>query len=141
MNGKHHHEDGDFRKEEKRIRELDRLWGEAASAKNLDAVVAFYAADGSLVWPGTPPTHGTVALRAMWKQMMADIDGLKLEFIPETITFSPDGQLATDYGIVRFEQKDNPYTTTLRVAKYLVVWKKVNDSWKVLYDCYNLNVD
>lgn len=140
MNAKSGTSEADLKKEDLRIRELDRLWGEAATAKDLDAVLAFYAADGSLVWPNTPPVHGSTAIRAMWKEMLKDIEGLKLKFTPETITFSPDGKLATDYGEVLLEQQTNAYTTTIQTSKYLVVWKKVNDSWKVLYDCYNLNV-
>ncbi|WP_421696452.1 YybH family protein [Aestuariivirga sp.] len=128
-----------FESNDKQIRKLDKQWGEAATAKNLEAVVGFYAKDGSLVWPGTPPVHGTAQIKAMWKTMLDSIDGLALEFTPETITFSQDGELATDYGIVRFTQNTNPYTTTVQIAKYLVVWKKVKGSWKVLYDSYNLN--
>lgn len=125
--------------DDRRIRELDRLWGDAASRKDLDAVLAFYAVDGSLVWPNTRPVHGISQIRDMWKQMLQTIDGLKLEFRPETITLSPDRTMAADYGIVIFDQKTNAYTFTRQEAKYLVVWKKVGDSWKVLYDSYNLN--
>jgi ketosteroid isomerase-like protein len=45
MPGKEHKAD------EAAIRRLDEEWGNAATAKNLDAVVGFYAGDGSLVWP------------------------------------------------------------------------------------------
>jgi ketosteroid isomerase-like protein len=139
MTGKRKLAKNKLTRDDEQIRELDRLWGEAASTKELDRVVAFYAADASLLWPDTPPVHGTVEIRNAWRQMMASIDGLKLEFIPETITVSADGQIATDYGKVRFEQMNNPYTKTIQTAKYLVVWKKVNDAWKVYFDCYNLN--
>ena len=47
--------------DEKKIRALDKQWGEAATRKDLDAVVAFYAPDGSLVWPDAPAVHGTKA--------------------------------------------------------------------------------
>jgi ketosteroid isomerase-like protein len=146
MNDKHHHhhdhhhdEDHTFKKDELRIRKLDAQWGDAASIKDLDTVVGFYAPEGSLVWPETPPVHGTSDIRAHWKEMFKTIDGLKLEFVPERITFAPGGDLATDFGTVYFKQKPDPYTTVKKTAKYLVVWTKKNDSWKVLYDCYNLN--
>ena len=138
MNKKHDetsHEDIDDR----RIRELDRLWGDAASRKDLAAVLAFYADNASLVWPNTQPVHGRMQVGDMWKQMLQTTQGLKLEFRPETIIFSPDRMFATDYGVVIFDQMTNSYTFTRQEAKYLVVWTKVGDSWKVLYDCYNLN--
>lgn len=127
------------RNDEQRIRELDRLWGEAATGKRLDEVVALYAADATVLWPDTPPIKGTMAIRKAWQQMLSGIDGLELRFTPETIVVSSDGQVASDYGEVRMQQKTNPYTTTIQLAKYLVVWKKVNDTWKVYYDSYNLN--
>lgn len=131
--------DHDFRKDDLRIRELDKLWGDAATAGDVPAVVGFYAPDGSLVWPDTPPVHGTNEIRAMWNDMVKTIKGLKLEFRPEKITFAPGGDMATDYGVVVFKQQLNDYATIKRTAKYLVVWVKRHDSWKVLYDCYNLN--
>ena len=35
----------------KAIREIDARWGDAASRHDVDAVVALYATDGTLVWP------------------------------------------------------------------------------------------
>jgi uncharacterized protein (TIGR02246 family) len=123
------------------IRKLDDDWGKAASAKNLDAVVSFYAADGSLVWPGAPAAHGTDQIRANWQKMFKTIAGLHLHFIPERIVISDDGTLASDFGKVEFGHDSSEWVHVQETAKYVVVWKKVKDSWKVLYDSYNMNAD
>lgn len=123
------------------IRKLDEDWGKAASAKNLDAVVSFYAADGSLVWPGAPAAHGTDQIRANWQKMFKTIAGLHLRFIPERIVVSDDGTLASDFGKVEFGHDSSEWVHVQETAKYVVVWKKVKDSWKVLYDSYNMNAD
>jgi uncharacterized protein (TIGR02246 family) len=124
--------------DEAAIRRLDEEWGKAATAKNLDAVVDFYAADGSLVWPGQRAAHGTAQIRRNWKKMMALYDGLKLKFIPERVVISDDATLASDFGKVEFghKEKGKPVRET---AKYVVVWRKEKGSWKVLYDSYNTN--
>lgn len=127
--------------DEAAIRKLDEEWGKAASAKDLDAVVAFYASDGSLVWPGAPPAHGTDQIRANWKNMLKTTPGLHLRFIPERIVIADDGTLASDFGKVEFAHDLNEWMHVQETAKYLVVWKKVKDSWKVLYDSYNMNTD
>jgi ketosteroid isomerase-like protein len=123
--------------DESAIRKLDEEWGKAATDKELDAVVGFYAHDGSLVWPGAPAAHGTAQIRANWKKMM-DITGLNLRFTPERIVISDDATLASDFGKVEFgQEKDGKQD--MQIAKYVVVWRKEKGGWKVLYDSYNMN--
>lgn len=132
MQGERHKAD------EAEIRRLDEEWGKAATHKKLDAVVAFYAQDGSLVWPGEPAVHGTADIRASWKKMMDTIPGLNLRFTAERIVISDDASLASDFGKVEFghEVDGKP---VMEIAKYVVVWRKEKGSWKVLYDSYNMN--
>ena len=124
--------------EEKAIRALDKAWTHAATRKDLRKVVTFYATDGSLVWPDTPPVHGKAAILKNWKSMMASIPGLVLKFSPERIEVSDSGDLASDYGVVYMQQKGATGIEKVR-AKYLVVWKKEKGEWKVLYDGWNYN--
>lgn len=124
--------------DEAAIRRLDEEWGKAATDKDLEAVVAFYAHDGSLVWPGEPAVHGIEHIRASWQKMIKKTPGLNLRFTPERIVVSDDGSLASDFGKVEFghEVDGKPI---MEIAKYVVVWKKEKGSWKVLYDSYNMN--
>jgi uncharacterized protein (TIGR02246 family) len=122
---------------EQEIRKLDVQWGKAASRKDLRATVAFYAKDGSVVWPGAPAAHGTKAIRAAWVELMKT-PGLGLRFTPERIVVSDEADLASDFGKVQMTQRTSKGKQTM-VAKYLVVWRKEGGDWKVLYDSYNLN--
>jgi len=124
--------------DQKAIEKLDVAWGKAASSGDLDAVVAFYARDGSVVWPDAPAAHGIVKIRAAWKQVFAAYDKLRLKFTAERITVAESGDLAVDFGKVRFEY-DLPTGHVVNIGKYVVGWKKVDERWQVLYDCYNLN--
>ena len=123
--------------DEKLIRALDAKWGDAATAHDLEAVVAFYAPNGTLVWPDQPAVHGTADIRTAWKEMIATIPGLGLRFIVETITISASGDLASDFGAVRLQQDGPDGTPMVDMAKYLVNWQKVDGEWKVLYDSWN----
>jgi uncharacterized protein (TIGR02246 family) len=114
---------------------LDRLnaeWGEAASRGDVDAVVALYAVDGSLVWPGTKAVHGTRGIKRAWKQMLAE--PVWIRFTSQRVVVS--GDLASDFGKVEMRM---PPKGPKQTAKYLVVWKKVRGNWKVLYDAWNEN--
>ena len=126
------------RDDEAEIRALDAAWGKAATAKDLDAVVDFYAPDGSLVWPGAPAAHGTAAIRACWQAMIATTPGLALRFDAERIVVSGDATLASDFGKVSFGHEVDGKPVT-EVGKYVVVWRREGDAWKVLYDSYNMD--
>jgi len=126
--------------DKKAIRKLDMAWGKAATRKDLKAVASFYARDGSVVWPGGPAIHGSAKVRTAWKSDVMTIPGLSLRFTPQRIDVAKSGDMAIDFGKVHFghddEKTGRPVTD---IGKYVVVWKKVNGAWKVLYDCYNLN--
>ena len=124
--------------DEAEIRALDAAWGTAATAKDLDAVVGFYAGDGSLVWPGAPAAHGTAAIRDCWQTLMDTTPGLALRFDAERIVVSGDATLASDFGKVSFGHDVDGKPVT-EVGKYVVVWRKEAGAWKVLYDSYNMD--
>jgi uncharacterized protein (TIGR02246 family) len=122
--------------DEAAIRALDAEWSKAAKAHDIPRVVTFYAKDGSLVWPGQPVAKGHAAIRASWKKAMGP--DLYLEFKPTHIEISSGRDLASDFGEVYFKAGVKP-TNLDFVGKYLVVWKREKGTWKVLYDCYNMN--
>lgn len=121
------------------ISALDAAWGEAVARRDLDALVALYDPDGTLVWPGTPAVRGADGIRAAYADMLK-IPSLGLTFTPETITVSEAGDMASDFGRVTMVSAETPGgPTTTAVAKYVVVWTLVGGQWKVLYDSWNSN--
>ena len=123
--------------EEHAIRALNKSWSAAATAHDLEAVLAMYAKDGSLVWPGEPAFHGSEAIRGAWTEMMKT-PGLALEFTSERIVVADSGDLASDFGKVAMASDTEKGREEVE-AKYLVVWRKEGRDWKVLYDAYNMN--
>lgn len=121
--------------DQSRIIALDQAWGDAASSGRLADVVGFYAANATLVWPGTKAVKGTAAIRKSWKGMFRQFQGLRLRFIAKAIHVSKEGDLASDFGVVEFSATGQP----MMKAKYLVVWQKIRGDWRVLYDSWNTN--
>jgi uncharacterized protein (TIGR02246 family) len=124
--------------DEAAIRALDAEWSKAARARDVDRVMTFYAKDGSVVWPEQPVAKGHPAIRASWKKAYKTSPKLYLEFKPTHIEIAGGRDMASDFGAVYFAPhvKSND---TRNVGKYLVVWKREKGTWKVLYDCYNMN--
>ncbi len=73
-----------------------------------------------------------------WKISFDQIKGLTLKFMPERIDVARVLKYRPDFGKVSYGQ-DTPKGHVVTIGKYVVVWKKVNGAWKVLYDCYNMN--
>jgi uncharacterized protein (TIGR02246 family) len=116
------------------IKALDAEWSKAATAHDINRVVTFYAKDGSVVWPNQAPAKGHAAIRASWNSILTP--DMYLDFKP--IRIEVFGDLASDFGEVHFKRNAKPGDTQ-NTAKYLVVWKRENGAWKVLYDCWNWN--
>ena len=119
------------------ISRRDVEWGEAVGRRDLEALVAIYTEDGTLVWPGQPAIHGTDGIRAAWTELLK-APGLALGFTPERIDVAGDRSLASDFGKVTMTQ-DGPNGPETVIAKYVVVWKRVGGVWQVLYDSFNMN--
>ena len=124
--------------DEAAIRKLDAAWSKAATAKNMDQVMKFYATDGSVVWPDQPPAKGHKAIRASWEAILQAAPDMYLDFKPTHIEIAQGREMATDFGVVHFAPNAKP-DDTANTAKYLVVWKREKGGWKVLYDCWNWN--
>jgi uncharacterized protein (TIGR02246 family) len=124
--------------EERAIRALDDQWNAAIAKKDVDANVAFYAADGVAMWPDAQAAKGTDAIRTAWTEMLKT-PNLKLVLTPQEVTIAQAGDVATDVGQVRAEMDTPQGGHVMETAKYLVVWKKMNGAWKVHYDIFNGN--
>jgi uncharacterized protein (TIGR02246 family) len=124
--------------EEAAIRDLDAKWSKAATAKNMDEVMKFYATDGSVVWPDQPPAKGHKEIRASWEAIFKAAPDMYLDFEPTHIEVASGGEMASDFGLVHFA-KGAKREDRKNTAKYLVVWKREHGAWKVFYDCWNWN--
>jgi ketosteroid isomerase-like protein len=123
--------------DEQSIRNLAVQWSAAVEKKDLDAIMAFYAPTATAVWPDAPAAHGLEAIRTAWVDLLKT-PGLVLRFTPERIDVANAGDLAVDFGKVESEF-DGPGGRVQDVAKYLLMWQKVDGQWKALYDSFNSN--
>jgi len=123
--------------DEAAIRAASQEWSNAASARDLEKVVSFYAADATVNPQGAPLATGTDAIRKVWARVVA-IPGGNLRWVTSKVEVARSGDLAYDTGAYTLTKNDasgNPVTTK---GKYLVVWKKQTDGqWKVIEDIDN----
>ena len=95
-------------------------------------VASLYTADAVAFPPGSPMVHGQAAIGAMWKSMAEQVSDPKLT----TLDVKPLGpSAAREIGTVSLKTKGStPQEVTV---KYVVVWEKVGNDWKLAADIWN----
>jgi ketosteroid isomerase-like protein len=111
--------------------------GRPVEKRDLDAIMGFYASDATAAWPDAPAIYGADGIRAGWAEVLKT-PGLVLRFTPERIEIANAGDIAVDFGKIESEF-DGPTGKVQDVAKYLLVWQKVDGQWKARYDSFNSN--
>jgi ketosteroid isomerase-like protein len=133
---------GKWTPEQQEIVDLDADWSAKASAaaktkrpEDVEKVVAFYSTTGAVVWPDMDIGRGTDAIRKNWQDTINGIEGMTLQFSPVQIDIV--GDLAADYGDVALGHIVPNGEYRIEAAKYVVVWRREGERWKVMYDCWS----
>ena len=116
---------------------IDRVNAEfsaAAAAGNAAGMAALYATDGQLMPPGGEPLRGTEAIRKFWEGALASgIGAVQLK----TLEVFEQGAIATEVGAYELKGKGGK---VLDHGKYIVVWRREGEKWKLLRDMFSTNV-
>jgi uncharacterized protein (TIGR02246 family) len=122
------------------IRAADSSFAAAANAGDVDALVAVYARDASLLPPNLPPQKGQSAIRSFWAGFL-NAYTVKFEIASDTI--EGRGDLAYNTGHFRFTAVPKAPSSpgVADEGKFLEVLKKQSDgSWKYVVDMYSSNL-
>jgi uncharacterized protein (TIGR02246 family) len=122
----------DVAAEAKAVRELSRRWLTAEIAKDVPAIVSFYAPDAVEMASNTPLIRGRDAIREWYKTWLLPT-GISMTFATTDVSVSRSGDLAVEHGTYAFTQT-GPRGSTQDVGKYVTVWKKVGGKWMVAID-------
>ena len=117
------------------IRAAEAQWNRDYAARNAEAILAHYAADGTLSGPGSAPISGSDAIGQVVRHMVAD-PAFRLEFANDRLEVASSGELGYTRGHFALTTTD-PRTrgpATMR-GTYLTVWRKQADgSWRAEED-------
>jgi uncharacterized protein (TIGR02246 family) len=123
---------------------LDKLaaeFSDAFNAKDAQRITSFYADDAVIMPPNQPVVIGREDILAYYEHGFADdISDFRIKPVESAIS----GDQAFEAGMSRLTQRstasllsDNP--PKAETGKYLVVFKRVNGSWKIAFDIFNLD--
>ncbi len=119
------------------LRDLDAQWSKTAGTNDVDATVAYYSDDASLLPPNAPIITGKQAIRAAWAALLAP--GVSLSWQADKVEAARSSDLGYMTGTYTMSTKvslnKSPVTEH---GKYVEVWKKQGDGkWKVVADIFN----
>lgn len=121
--------------DEQAVRAVNDRWLELIRNKDAVGISQLYAEDGAVMPQGEPIQRGREAIANWWGEMMA-MPGYDLTFEEDLILFSSSGDMALDRGTYRF--RATPASGPIEDAgKYVVVWRKIGNDWKVAADIFN----
>jgi uncharacterized protein (TIGR02246 family) len=118
--------------DKKAVRDMEAAWQKAATAKDADAYVAYYADDAQVLMPNAPMFTGKAAIKETLKPMMAD-PNFALAQTPLRLEVS--GNLAYTQGSYKMTFSDIRGNKFEDEGKYLTVYRKLADgTWKAVED-------
>ena len=114
------------------IEAANAKWIEFFNKGDFAGVGSLYTADATAFPSGSPMVHGNAAIAAMWKSISEQVGDPKLT----TLDVKPLGPSAVrEIGIFSLKTKGpDPKNVT---GKYVVVWEKDGNDWKLAADIWN----
>ena len=133
--GNRGHEAADTEAAADAIRAEEAQWNRDYAARDLDAIMRHYAADGTLIEPGSEPRIGRAAIRGGIAQMVGD-PNFRLEFAGDRVEVARSGELGFSRGhfTLTISEPNTRRPATMR-GTYLTVWRRQSDgSWQAVED-------
>jgi uncharacterized protein (TIGR02246 family) len=114
------------------IEAANAKWIESFNKGDFADVASLYTTDATAFPPGSAMVNGRAAIEAMWKSMAENVSDPKLATL-DVKSLGPSA--AREIGTFSLKAKGStPQEVT---GKYVVVWEKVGDDWKLAADIWN----
>jgi uncharacterized protein (TIGR02246 family) len=107
-------------------------WVEFFNKGDFTGIASLYTEDATAFPPGAAMVNGRAAIGAMWKGMAEQVSDPKIT----TLDVKPLGS-SSAREIGTFSLKTKGPTPQEVTGKYVVVWEKVGDDWKLAADIWN----
>jgi uncharacterized protein (TIGR02246 family) len=121
-----------------RILALDDAWMAAAAQRDLDGMMAIYAADAQELLPDMQPVVGRDAIRAFYRGLIESMPRFANRFEPHEVIVAQSGDLAVVRGSYRFTADTNR-PEAVQTGKFLGVWRYREGDWRLQMNISNAN--
>lgn len=116
------------------IRQANDLFESTYAREDASGMAALYTENGMLLPPGNEPVIGQGAIQNFWQAVMnMGIKTIKLE----TVELEQHQDTVIERGEALLKDGNGQ---VLDQCKYIVLWKRVNNQWKLHWDMWNTNL-
>jgi len=119
-----------------RIVARDGAWKLAASRRDLDGMMAIYAADAMELLPDMPAIVGRDAIREFYRGLLARFPQFVHDFTMDEIVIAASGDLAVVRGTYRFVA-DRAHLADAQTGKFVGVWRHRHGEWHLYLNIAN----
>ncbi len=120
--------------DEEQIRAAAKAFSESYLKQDYEAIAKSYTTDAKIFPNNTPIISGYEAIKKRWSSS-SGFTPIEHRIIPEEIVIL--GDTAHDYGTYTGKNKNDDGTQITYKGKYVVIWKKSNNQWKMYLDIWN----
>ncbi len=120
--------------DEEQIRASAKAFSASYIKQDYESIAKSYTPDAKLFPNNTPIIVGYEAIKKRWSNS-SGYTPIEHEVIPREIVVL--GDTAHDYGVYMGKNKNDDGTETTYKGKYVIVWKKINNQWKMYLDIWN----
>ena len=124
---------GDQKEIDQILKNIDQF-SQAYMNQDYETLAAAYTVDGKILPPGTDIIEGQKAIKERWI-LPEGVEILHHKISPEEINII--GDHAYDVGYYEGSSRRPDGEVSEFAGKYVIVWKKVNDEWKIYLDIWN----
>ncbi len=110
-------------------------WVAAFNAGDAAAVAGLYTEDAVVYPPGGGPVDGRSAIQAFWQGAIDS--GMKVDDL-HAVEVEARGDMAGEIGVLTLTVPGDAGSTKVS-GKYIVIWKRVGDTWQLHRDIWNTN--
>ena len=116
---------------EQAVRDADAQWSAAATAKDLDKTVSFYADDAVVLPPNEAAVTTSEGIRNLWKGLIDSVNSISWK--ATRVEMAKSGEMACVSGTYELTMNDG----TKDRGKYCEVWERKAGTWKCGTDIWN----
>lgn len=117
------------------ISQLEQELSLAIRGRDLEKIMSFYSNDARLMPPNAPEVIGFEAIRATWK-MLLGLPQFSASLECKHVEVAAGRSMAFDVGTYQ-QSFQTPNGLFEDRGKYLVVWRREGNQWKIAADMFN----
>lgn len=126
----------DVEAEEAELMRLSREWSSVAGTGDMEATLAYWAEDATMMAPGQPPIRGKQAIRD-YLESTSSIPGFTVRWEPLEAHVAASGDLAYLVERNQLSYQDSTGARITESNKVVTVWRKDSGDWKNIIDMWN----